>query len=185
MLFRGSSMYFAVVGLTSTTAVLAAVAPYGQCGGGSYSGETACTSGWTCTKYSEWYSQCIAGGSAGTTTAGTTQPSVTSTVVKSSTAPASSTLKTIIASSSATSVKVDATSAVPVASSKQSSAAPSASAGANGANCALDTAFKAHGKKYFGVATDKNRLDAGQNAQIIKANFGQVTPENRYAIPYP
>jgi len=42
----------------------------------------------------------------------------------------------------------------------------------------LDTAIKAKGKKYFGVATDENRLTAGSNAAIITADFGQVTPEN-------
>ncbi|KAK2811127.1 hypothetical protein FQN50_002463 [Emmonsiellopsis sp. PD_5] len=38
--------------------------------------------------------------------------------------------------------------------------------------------FKKHGKLYFGVATDQNRLTANKNAAIIRANFGQVTPEN-------
>ncbi|KAF2177444.1 glycoside hydrolase family 10 protein [Zopfia rhizophila CBS 207.26] len=42
----------------------------------------------------------------------------------------------------------------------------------------IDAAFKAKGKKYFGTCADQNRLNAGQNAAIIKANFGQVTPEN-------
>ena len=42
----------------------------------------------------------------------------------------------------------------------------------------IDTAIKVKGKKYFGVATDKDRLTASSNAAIIKADFGQVTPEN-------
>jgi endo-1,4-beta-xylanase len=46
------------------------------------------------------------------------------------------------------------------------------------APCSIDTLIKAKGKKYFGVATDKNRLTAGSNAAIIQANFGCVTPEN-------
>jgi GH35 family endo-1,4-beta-xylanase len=42
----------------------------------------------------------------------------------------------------------------------------------------LDALFKRRGKQYVGVATDQNRLTAGQNAAIIQANFGSVTPEN-------
>jgi endo-1,4-beta-xylanase len=38
------------------------------------------------------------------------------------------------------------------------------------------------GKKYFGTATDPNRFNTGSNGAIIKANFGQVTPENRYVL---
>jgi endo-1,4-beta-xylanase len=51
----------------------------------------------------------------------------------------------------------------------------------------IDAAMKAKGRKYFGTATDQGRLTTGSNAAIIKANFGQVTPENRYTylIPFP
>ena len=42
----------------------------------------------------------------------------------------------------------------------------------------LQTVFDGHGKKYFGVATDQNRLTADKNAAVIQADFGQVTPEN-------
>lgn len=35
------------------------------------------------------------------------------------------------------------------------------------------------GRKYFGTCADSYRLNQGQNSAIIKANFGQVTPENR------
>lgn len=65
------------------------------------------------------------------------------------------------------------------------SATPSAGSGngtgtlANGEDCSVNAVFKAKGKKYFGVATDKGRLTTGDNAAIIKADFGQVTPENR------
>jgi endo-1,4-beta-xylanase len=34
------------------------------------------------------------------------------------------------------------------------------------------------GRKYFGTCTDPGRFNSGQNAAIIKANFGQITPEN-------
>jgi endo-1,4-beta-xylanase len=49
---------------------------------------------------------------------------------------------------------------------------------APGSGGGVNAKFVAHGKKYFGVATDQNRLTAGSNAAIIQANFGQVTPEN-------
>jgi endo-1,4-beta-xylanase len=42
-----------------------------------------------------------------------------------------------------------------------------------------DAAMKAKGRKYFGTCTDPGRFNSGQNGAIIKANFGQVTPENR------
>ena len=44
----------------------------------------------------------------------------------------------------------------------------------------IDAAMKAKGKKYFGTCTDQGRLTTGSNAAIIQADFGQVTPENRY-----
>lgn len=214
MHIRGSSIYFAVIGLTSTTAVLAAVQPYGQCGGVNHQGETTCVDGWTCTKTNDWYSQCVegqnGGGNAPTSTTDTTtvvtEPSaapvpsnnVTSVIVESSAVPVPSsnatepvvvpsTLETVIATPTLTPVTEATSSAVLVASSALASAAPSSSSspstggsGKNGADCSLDAAFKAHGKKYIGVATDQGRLAAGDNAQIIEANFGQVTPENRY-----
>lgn len=42
----------------------------------------------------------------------------------------------------------------------------------------LNAKFVSHGKKYFGLATDQGLLSSGNNAAVIKANFGQVTPEN-------
>ncbi|KAH7559634.1 glycoside hydrolase family 10 protein [Bipolaris maydis] len=63
MHFRDASIYMAVVGLTSTTA-LAALPPYAQCGGVTYKGDSACASGWHCVKYNDWYSQCVPGGEA-------------------------------------------------------------------------------------------------------------------------
>jgi endo-1,4-beta-xylanase len=42
----------------------------------------------------------------------------------------------------------------------------------------INTKFQSHGKKYIGFATDENRLMVGSNAAVIKADGGQVTPEN-------
>jgi endo-1,4-beta-xylanase len=174
-----------------------------------FQGETTCTDGWTCTKYNDWYSQCVEGsnngGNTAAPTAGTTTVTsepvavplptdATSVVVESSVVPVPSdnvtesavvpsTLQTIIATPTPVAEPEAASSAVIIASS--AAASPSASStpdvggsGKNGADCSLDAAFKAHGKKYLGVATDQGRLSTGDNAQIIKDNFGQVTPEN-------
>ena len=42
----------------------------------------------------------------------------------------------------------------------------------------IDELIKAKGKLYYGTCTDQNRLSTGKSADIIKGNFGQVTPEN-------
>jgi endo-1,4-beta-xylanase len=46
------------------------------------------------------------------------------------------------------------------------------------APASIDAKYKALGKKYFGVCADKPRLTTGNNAAIVIADFGQVTPEN-------
>ncbi|KAI1402369.1 family 10 xylanase [Hypoxylon fuscum] len=42
----------------------------------------------------------------------------------------------------------------------------------------IDKMIKAKGKLYYGTCADQNRLSTGKSADIIKADFGQVTPEN-------
>ncbi|KAI0806418.1 glycoside hydrolase family 5 protein [Xylaria sp. FL0064] len=56
--------------LSSAFAGLAAAAagPYAQCGGNGWTGDTTCQSGYVCTVSSEWYSQCLPGTAATTTT---------------------------------------------------------------------------------------------------------------------
>ncbi|KAF1914144.1 hypothetical protein BDU57DRAFT_530701 [Ampelomyces quisqualis] len=56
MYIHGDSIYLAVTFLSSSTAVLAAVQPDGQCGGMNFDDETLCAEGWTCTKYHDSYS---------------------------------------------------------------------------------------------------------------------------------
>jgi len=46
------------------------------------------------------------------------------------------------------------------------------------ASASIDELMKAKGKVYFGSCTDQRLLTTGKNAAILKANFGQVTPEN-------
>lgn len=42
----------------------------------------------------------------------------------------------------------------------------------------INDKFVAKGKKYFGTCTDQGLLSSGSSAAVIKADFGQVTPEN-------
>ncbi|QRV93026.1 endo-beta-1,4-xylanase [Ceratobasidium sp. AG-Ba] len=42
----------------------------------------------------------------------------------------------------------------------------------------LDAKMKAKGKKYFGSIADSNLLSNSQNVNILKSDFGAVTPEN-------
>jgi endo-1,4-beta-xylanase len=43
----------------------------------------------------------------------------------------------------------------------------------------INAAMIKKGRKYFGTCSDPGRFNSGQNGAIIKANFGQITPENR------
>ncbi|KAH8647471.1 putative endo-1,4-beta-xylanase C [Tricladium varicosporioides] len=42
----------------------------------------------------------------------------------------------------------------------------------------IDAVFKSLGKQYFGTCADSSLLNNAQNAEILKADFGQLTPEN-------
>ena len=46
------------------------------------------------------------------------------------------------------------------------------------ASASVNTAFKAKGKKYFGTCSDQGTLSDYTDAAIVKADFGQLTPEN-------
>lgn len=205
-------LYLTVLTLSSTSAVLAAVPTYGQCGGNNFTGETACEAGNECHEYNAWYSQCVPGSGSGTgsgaASSSAAAPVGTAPVpVASSAAPAPSgnaslpvgtgvgaaptTLQTRASSAPASSstlvADVALTSSIVVSPSTASSvaaAAPTSAAGnssgtgENGASCSINDAFIAKGKKYIGVAADSGTLSDTTNAAIIKANFGQVTPEN-------
>jgi endo-1,4-beta-xylanase len=57
-------------------------------------------------------------------------------------------------------------------------AAPASDIDARQASVSIDALIKQRGKSYIGTCSDQNRLSTGSSAAVIKANFGQVTPEN-------
>ncbi|KAJ4292653.1 Endo-1,4-beta-xylanase F3 [Kalmusia sp. IMI 367209] len=203
--------YLTVLTLSSTTAVLAAVPPYGQCGGSAHKGETTCESGYECRMYNPWYSQCVqssgsesGSGSGAASSAAPEAPAASSSAVSAAPIPSSNAslpvgtgvaaqpttlvtrvLSSAVGSSTAAADAAATSSIIVVPSSSAAAATPTSNAGnstgsgANGAACSINDAFIAKGKKYFGVAADKGTLSDATNEQIIKDNFGQVTPENR------
>ena len=73
--------------------------------------------------------------------------------------------------------------------SPEASASPAASASSDSAAGqtgestdagGLNALFVAKGKEYFGTCADPGTLSSSETADIIKADFGQITPENRY-----
>ncbi|KAK3111153.1 Endo-1,4-beta-xylanase F3 [Teratosphaeriaceae sp. CCFEE 6253] len=49
---------------------------------------------------------------------------------------------------------------------------------ARASTTSLDAAYKAHGKKYWGNIADPGTLSNSANTNVLKADFGQLTPEN-------
>ena len=83
-------------------------------------------------------------------------------------------------------IRAAATGTAPVASaSPAASGSSNSSAGQTGESTdagGLNTLFVAKGKEYFGTCADPGTLGS-EAADIIKADFGQITPENRYDHP--
>lgn len=83
-------------------------------------------------------------------------------------------------------IRAAATGTAPVASaSPAASGSSESSAGQTGESTdagGLNTLFVAKGKEYFGTCADPGTLGS-EAADIIKADFGQITPENRYDRP--
>ncbi|GAB7354973.1 hypothetical protein MBLNU459_g5587t1 [Dothideomycetes sp. NU459] len=159
----------------------ASAGAYGQCGGKNWTGATTCIGGYHCVEQNPWYSQCLPGAAS-------------SSVISSTTTPKSSTSATQTTSSKATTVKASTTTAstkvatavkttAKAATTATTTAAASAAAATATATStqpadSINKLFQAKGKKYFGVATDENRLTVSANVPIIRDSFGSVTPEN-------
>ncbi|KAK3335831.1 putative cellulase precursor [Cercophora scortea] len=79
---------------------LAEVGAWGQCGGNGWTGEKVCIAGYTCKYSNDWYSQCLPGTAAVTTTSTAKATTTTSTsTVKATTTSVATTLKTSTTSS--------------------------------------------------------------------------------------
>ncbi|PPQ98820.1 hypothetical protein CVT24_003374 [Panaeolus cyanescens] len=65
-------------------------------------------------------------------------------------------------------------SASPTSSSPQPTSTSNPGSGGSG----LNGKWVSHGKKFWGTCADSNTLNIASNANIIKSDFGQVTPEN-------
>jgi hypothetical protein len=82
-------------------------------------------------------------------------------------------------------IRAAATGTAPVASASPAASGSESSAGQTGESSdagGLNTLFVAKGKEYFGTCADPGTLGS-EAADIIKADFGQITPENRYDHP--
>lgn len=163
--------YLTVLTLSSTTAVLAAVPTYGQCGGNGFTGDKTCASGNECKSFNPWYSQCLPAGAGSGSAPGTGAPAPSMPAGTGGVA-----LPTTMMTRASSVVAVPTSSVVVTPSTPSSVSA--AAAGANGAQCSLNKLFVAKGKKYLGNIADPGTLGDKTNTQIIKDNFGQLTPEN-------
>ncbi|RPA83195.1 endo-1,4-beta-xylanase C precursor [Ascobolus immersus RN42] len=129
----------------------AQVGMWGQCGGNGYNGPTNCVSGATCQKLNDWYYQCLPGQAP--------QPTTTQ-------APPEPTTSVVIPPTTTSTGTTPTTTVAPPA------GAPSA--GPNG----LHAKMVAKGRYYFGTAVDQNTLSQSVISNIVKEEFGMLTPEN-------
>ncbi|KAL1939432.1 hypothetical protein VTO73DRAFT_9988 [Trametes versicolor] len=76
MISSATLSIFGALVLATGVAAQATAPQYGQCGGQGWSGATVCPSGWACTVSNQYYSQCLPGAAAPSTTPATpTTPS--------------------------------------------------------------------------------------------------------------
>ncbi|KAF7586040.1 hypothetical protein BBP40_009638 [Aspergillus hancockii] len=105
--------------LSAIGAASAQAGPWAQCGGKFFTGSAECASGWTCQTLNEWFSQCVPGAEAHSSSVSISAPSSASVTPSVSLAPSVSTgiskpaLPTPVSSASVSKPGRSSTSAIP------------------------------------------------------------------------
>ncbi|KAG8971595.1 Endo-1,4-beta-xylanase F3 [Tulasnella sp. 425] len=136
---------------------------WGQCGGIGWTGPTTCVAGNTCVWYSSYYSQCIPNSQVTTTATKTTTTTTTTPAATTTTTTTTSTPFTTVTSPPTTTTTSTTTTATTTTKVNSNS---------------LDTKYKSHGKQYWGTCGDQGTLGQAACAQVVKDDFGALTPEN-------
>lgn len=147
------------------------VGPYAQCGGEGYTGNTDCYPGYVCVKLNAWFSQCQPT-TAPQPTISIPTPSFPTTTPPTSTPPTTTQIPT---TTTTTTVSTPSTTVVVPTTTVSTPTVPKPSASAGG----LQEKLSNHsGKLYFGSCADPNTLNIANNVNVLKSDFGCVTPEN-------
>ncbi|EPS41925.1 hypothetical protein H072_4152 [Dactylellina haptotyla CBS 200.50] len=151
---------YVALALAAPALVAAQQSLWGQCGGIGWTGATSCSgSGIVCSTLNPYYAQCLSG-TAATTTRTTTTSTTTQTTTPVTTSATTTPRTTTTTSTTTLSTTTRTTTAI------------------TPTGTGLDALIKAKGKKYVGFCADPGTLSNTQNQNIIKAEGGQVTPEN-------
>ncbi|KAJ6256426.1 Exoglucanase [Drechslerella dactyloides] len=146
---------YVALALAAPMLVTAQQSMWGQCGGIGWTGPTACNPPAGCSTLNPYYAQCLSTTGGATTTRTTTTTSRTMTTTTRTTTPATTTT----------------TSRTTTTTSRTTTGNPPTGTG-------LDALIKGKGKKYVGFCADSGLLSNAQNAAILQAESGQLTPEN-------
>ncbi|KAK6355572.1 hypothetical protein TWF696_004672 [Orbilia brochopaga] len=145
---------YIALALAAPVLVSAQQSMWGQCGGIGWTGPTNCNPPAACSTLNPYYAQCLSSVGGPTTTARTTTTTARTTTTTTRTTTPVTTPSTTPRTSTTTT-----TSSAPV-------------------GTGLDALIKSKGKKYVGFCADPATLNIAQNVAILRAEAGQVTPEN-------
>ncbi|KAK6527497.1 hypothetical protein TWF694_004480 [Orbilia ellipsospora] len=149
---------FVAIALAAPALVAAQQGQWAQCGGIGWTGGTSCASPYVCSTLNPYYAQCLTGsGNPTTTTTKTTTTPVTTT--RTTTTPITTTRTTTLSTTTTTKTTTTTTGGQPT-------------------GTGLNALIQAKGKKYVGFCADSGTFGNAQTAAILKAEAGQLTPEN-------